>query len=545
MLPSNKFDYVIVGAGSAGCVLAGRLSEDPRVRVCLLESGGADDSVLIHAPLGFALGARWGFNARLLHTEPQPGLGGRRGFQPRGRTLGGSSSVNAMIYCRGHRSDYDRWAALGNPGWDYNSVLPLFRRAENCECLGADAYRGVGGPLNVSYLRSPSPINKAFLAACETAGIARTPDYNGAVQEGCFPIQVTQRNGERCSAAKAYLTPHRNRPNLTVLTNVHAAAIAFDGRRASGVRYLCGGETRVVQAQREVVLCAGAYGSPQLLLLSGIGPAAQLQPMGIAPWHELAGVGQSLQDHISATLIWRTPQRSATLGVSPAGLWRIARGMREWSRQRTGPISSNVAESGAFYRTRPDLHAPDIELLMVVGIVDDHTRKLHWGHGYSLHVTLLRPRSRGAVFLTSADPQAPLRIDPRYFSDPEDMQILVDGTRRALQVMQAAPLDPYRGAMLYPFDANDADALRAAIQRSADTEYHPCGTCRMGPAADPMSVVGADLRVHGLQGLRVADASIMPELVSGNTNAPTIMIAERAVDLLRQARGPDDFREAS
>ena len=532
-----EFDYVIVGGGSAGCVLAARLSEDPTTRVCLLEAGGPDDSVLIRAPLGFAAGGPLGLNAALYETVRQDGLNGRRGFQPRGKVLGGSSAVNAMVYCRGHASDYDGWAAAGNPGWDYASVLPYFKRAEHNECGGEDDYRGVGGPLNVSHLRSPFAINDAFLAACESQGIARTPDYNGARQEGCWPAQVTQKNGERCSAAAAYLHPHLGRNNLTVLTRAQALRIALENRRAVGVHVRVGGQPQLVRARREVILAGGAYGSPQLLMCSGIGPVEHLREHGITPVHHLSGVGQNLQDHITATLIWRTRRGDATLGASVAGGLALLRGIFEWRRQKTGPITSNVAESGAFVRTRPDLHAPDIQLALVVGMVDDHNRKLHLGHGYSLHVTLSRPASRGEVRLRGPDARTPLAIDPRYFSHPDDMPILVAGVQRALGVMNASALDAYRGPMLYPVRGDDPIDIEREIRRRSDTEYHPCGTCRMGRSDDPQSVVDAELRVHGMAGLRVADASIMPALITGNTNAPTIMIAEKAADLVRARSG--------
>ncbi len=531
-----EFDYVIVGAGSAGCVLAGRLSGDPDVSVCLLEAGGPGDNVLVNAPLCFAAELQLGLNSAHLETAPQPGLNGRRGFQPRGKVLGGSSSINAMVYCRGHSSDYDQWAALGNPGWDYASVLPLFKRAEHAECIGANDYRGVGGPLNVAFLRSPSPLNEAFLSACEATGLMRTPDYNGVEQEGCWPAQVTQKNGERCSAAHAYLTPNLRRRNLHVLTRAQAEKIDIDGKRATAVQINVNGRLQRIRARREIILSAGAYGSPQLLMFSGIGRGSDLHALGIEVVHELAGVGQNLQDHITATPIWRTPSSDATIGFSPGCGWRLLRGMFEWRRQRTGLITSNAAESGAFFRTRPDLPAPDIQLELAIAIVDDHSRKMHLGHGYTLHVTLVRPKSRGEVRLASTDPRTPLRIDPRYFSHPDDMTTLVTGTSMALKIMNASALAPFRGEMLYPADADDRDAIERTIRRCADTEYHPCGTCRMGPAGDPQSVVDAELRVHGIDGLRVADASIMPTLIGGNTNAPTIMIGEKAVDMIRGGR---------
>ena len=526
-------DYLIVGAGSAGCVLAARLSEDPSVRVCLLEAGGPDTSVLIRAPIGFAFGGPLGVNTARYKTVPQPALDGRSGFQPRGKVLGGSSAINAMVYCRGNASDYDGWAAAGNPGWDYASVLPFFKRAEHNDCVGANEFRGVDGPLRVGHLRSPFPINDAFLAACESQGIARTPDYNGARQEGCWPAQVTQSGGERWSAARAYLTPNRGRANLQVITGAQALRVRIEQSRAVGVDVEIDAKPRTIRARRAVILAGGAYGSPQLLMCSGVGPAAQLREHGIEVQHDLPGVGQNLQDHITATLSWRSPRPDGTLGMSAAGLARLARGVVEWRRHRTGPITSNIAESGAFLRTRDDLHAPDIQLALTVGIVDDHARKRHRSHGYSLHVTLSRPKSRGEVRLVSADARTPLAIDPRYLSDPDDLPTLVEGVQRAMAIMQAPALRAWRGPMLYPVDASDPADIAREIRRSADTEYHPSGTCRMGPASDPLAVVDHELRVHGIDALRVVDASIMPALTTGNTNAPVIMIAEKAAGQLR------------
>lgn len=534
-----EFDYIVVGGGSAGCVLAGRLSEDPTVTVCLLEAGGPDTSAFIHAPLGFAATAPLGIFNWNYESVPQAGLGGRRGFAPRGKVMGGSSSLNAMVYTRGNALDYDRWANLGNPGWSYQEVLPLFKQSENNQCFGADAYRGTGGPLNVCYLRSPSPLNQAFLDACESQGLPRTPDYNGARQWGCAPAQVTQKDGERWSAAKAYVTPHRHRPNLTVITHAHTSKVLLGGTaedgslRATGVQYLQQGQTLEVHARREVLLSAGAFGSPQLLMLSGVGPTEHLREHGIPVRHALPGVGQNLQDHVTTVLIYRTQRQQETLGFSFKGALQILKSVLEWRRQRTGWISTNVAESQAFLKTRPELEAPDIQLALCTGIVDDHTRKAHLGHGYTLHVTLMRPKSRGSLTLQSAKPTDAPRIDPAYFQHPDDMDTMVRATQMGFDILQAPALQPYRGTMLYPLERGNPEQIRQFLRDHSDTEYHPVGTCKMGPASDPTAVVDAELRVHGIQGLRVVDASIMPDLVTGNTNAPTIMIAEKAVQLLR------------
>ena len=529
----QEFDYVIVGGGAAGCVMASRLSEDPGISVCLLEAGGPDKSAFIQAPLGFAATAALGIHSWNYSTVPQPGLNGRSGFQPRGKVMGGSSSVNAMVYTRGNALDYDHWAALGNPGWSYQDVLPLFKRSENSECFGANDYHGIGGPLNVSYLRSPSSINDAFLQACAEQGVPISKDYNGASQFGCAPAQVTQINGERCSAARAYITPHLARPNLTVFTGAHTQRLMLAGKRATGAEFIQEGKMQQVRARREVILSGGAYGSPQLLMLSGIGPAAHLRQFGIPVVHDLPGVGQNLHDHVTTVLIYRTQRKDATFGLSLSGLVSIVRSIFEWRKQRKGIITSNVAESQAFIYADPNEKAPDIQLALCTGIVDDHTRKNHLGHGYTLHVTLMRPKSRGSVTLRSADAKDAPLIDPNFLSDPQDMATLINATRIGYKIMQSQAFTPYRGEMLYPLLPDDPVQVEKFIRDHADTEYHPCSTCKMGPASDPMAVVDANLRVYGIENLRVVDASIMPQLVSGNTNAPTIMIAEKVAALMK------------
>jgi choline dehydrogenase-like flavoprotein len=527
------YDYIIIGGGSAGCVLAARLSEDPEVQVALLEAGPPDDSVLIHCPAGLALLAKSGQANWGLQTVPQAGLNGRRGYQPRGKVLGGSSSVNAMIYTRGHPRDYDEWAAQGNPGWAWRDVLPWFKRAEHNE-RGADDFHGSGGPLNVMDLRSPNRHSPDFVEAGRQAGYAHNTDFNGAEQEGVGLYQVTHKNGERYSAAKAYLTPNRNRPNLHVLTGAHATRILLEGKRAVGVEFLQGGNKRELRAKREVLLSAGALLSPQLLLLSGIGPADQLRAHGIALQHELSGVGKNLQDHVDVVLVYDAPRLTDLFGLSFKGALNVVRGILEWRRQRSGMLTTNFAEAGGFIRSQASEAIPDLQLHFVIGKLVDHGRTTTFGHGYSCHVCLLRPKSRGSVRLASADPLAPPLIDPAFLAERDDMDRLIRGFKLMRSILSQPALARFGARELPASAAAHSDAqIEQFIRNHADTIYHPVGSCRMGPGA--MDVVDAQLRVHGLQGLRVVDASIMPSLVGGNTNAPVIMIAEKAAELIRAA----------
>ena len=533
-MTSHTFDYLIVGGGSAGCVLAARLSEDPSINVALLEAGGPDDSVFIHCPAGLAVLAQTGQANWKLNTVPQPGLNGRKGYQPRGKTLGGSSSINAMIYIRGQREDYDHWAALGNAGWSYNDVLPYFIKAED-NARGADAYHGQGGPLHVMNLTSPTPLSSVFVEAGRQAGFAVNSDFNGMGQEGVGMYQVTHKNGERFSAAKGYLKPNMGRPNLHVYTGALTTRILMEHKRAVGVEFVHQGQTKQLRASREVLLCAGAFQSPQLLMLSGIGPKQHLMDKGIAVVHELSGVGENLHDHIDVVQVVNAPKLTETFGVSLAGTWAAIKGIFEWRKKRTGMLTSNIAEAGGFVKSQTDEKRPDIQFHFVVGKLVNHGRTPVLGHGYSCHVCLLRPLSRGSVKLASKDPFDTPLIDLNFLGERDDMDRMIRAFKIMRNVLQQ-PVLARLGGKEAPrsASANSDIEIEQFIRNYADTVYHPVGSCRMGNG--PMDVVDAQLRVHGLQGLRVVDASIMPEVVSGNTNAPVIMIAEKAADMIKAAQ---------
>ena len=533
-----QFDYVVVGGGSAGSVMASRLSEDPSVQVCLIEAGGSGRDLLIRAPALVAgmISGRPKINNWAFHTVPQPGLNGRKGFQPRGKALGGSSAINAMLYVRGHPSDYDEWANLGCDGWDWESVLPYFKQAE-CNVRGADMLHSADGPLQVSDQSEPRPITHAFVEAATQQQIRETKDFNGPEQEGAGLYQVTQfhsgdKKGERCSAAAAYLFPAMQRPNLTVLTKTHVRRVVMDGKRATGVEIQQKGKRQIVEARREVILSGGAFGSPQLLLLSGIGPRDELAQHKIEVVHELPGVGQNLQDHLDYILTYHS-KRDDVVGLGPKGLAQLAQAGLRWRKDGSGLFASPFAEGGAFIKSTPDLDKPDLQLHFVVGIVDDHMRKIHLRYGFSCHVCVLRPYSRGSVGLQSTRADKPPRIDPGFLSDERDLDVLMKGARQMEAILEAEPLAPWRGKRLYPHDGSDA-ALEADIRNRADTVYHPVGTCAMG--TDDMAVTDAQGCVHGVDGLRVVDASLMPLLIGGNTNAPTIMMAEKIASEMVAAR---------
>lgn len=524
---TGSYDYIIIGAGSAGCVLANRLSADPAISVLLIEAGGADRNPFIHMPAGLPKLVKAQYMNWDYYTEPQPNLNGRRLWWPRGKVLGGCSAINAMCYTRGQPQDYDDWETLGAAGWNWQDILPYFRKAENNE-RGADDFHGVGGPLNVADLRYHNVLSDAFIEAASAAGHRVNEDFNGPAQEGAGLYQVTQINGQRCSAATAYLKPARTRANLHIVTGAMATRIETRAGRAIAAHYRRGRSEHRVEANREILVSGGAVNSPQLLLLSGIGPAEQLQRFDIPVALNLPGVGRNLQDHLDICTLFEVTQ-SVTYDMGPL---REALVAMQYLFDRNSLGSTNAAEAGAFLRSsRAPENRPDIQLHFVPALLDDHGRNKLKGRGMTIHACNLRPESRGWLELRSSDPADKPMLQPNYLSEAADMDVLLDALRISQEIFSAQPFAQWRGKTIYPESGTtSSEDLRKFIRRKAETIYHPVGTCRMGNGED--AVVDSDLRVHGMEGLRVIDASVMPTLVSGNTNAPVIMIAEKAADMI-------------
>jgi choline dehydrogenase len=522
------YDYIIIGAGSAGCVLASRLSEDSQVKVLLLEAGGPDTRKEIHIPVAFSklfkTSCDWAF-----YTEPEQHMEKRNMYWPRGKVLGGSSSINAMIYIRGHQSDYDRWRDLGNPGWGYADVLPWFRKSEDQE-NGPSEYHGKGGPLHVMNLRCINPLSEAFLEAAEQAGYKRNSDFNGAQQEGFGFYQVTQFEGKRCSAAAAFLHPVMKRPNLAVRTGAQVFDIIFEKNRAIAVSVQQGEGSTQEHAEREVILCAGAIGSPQLLMLAGIGPADHLRAMGVPVQCDLPGVGSNLQDHPACPVVYQCTQPITLANAE------TVKSLAKYMCFKNGMLTSNVAEAGGFVNLDATTTVPNVQFHFGPGYYVDHGFATFKGHAFTLGPTVIHPYSRGRISLRSTNPLDAPVIHANYFSDRRDLEAMLEGIKIARDLAAQKAYDKYRGREMHPGpDAQSDEALLKHIANFGATLYHPVGTCKMGRNDDAQAVVDPELRVHGVEGLRVVDASVMPTVTGGNTNAPTIMIAEKAADLIKAA----------
>ena len=524
-----EFDYVIVGAGSAGCVLANRLSADGRNSVLLLEAGPKDTNLWIHVPLGYGRLFKEKTVNWMYQTEPEPGLDGRSVFQPRGKVLGGSSSINGLLYVRGQHEDYDRWRQRGNTGWGYDDVLPYFRKAENQQ-RGADKYHGAGGPLPVSDWRHADPLSEAFVVAAAQTGIPTNPDFNGASQEGAGFFQTTTQRGRRASTAWSYLRPARSRGNLQVETSALAQRILFEGRRARAVEYRQSGALRTARARREILLSSGAYNSPQLLQLSGVGPAELLKQHGIDIVLDAPGVGNDLQDHLQVRLVTRCSQPVTLNDILNHPVRRVMAGAR-YAAFRRGPLTIAAGTSGAFFKTNPRLATPDIQIHFLPFSTDRMGEKLHSFSAFSASVCQLRPESRGSLRIKSADPAAAPEIRINYLATETDRAAFIDGIKILRKILAAPALKPYAVDEIHPGPKVTSDEeILAFCRKTGSTVYHPTSTCRMGN--DPLAVVDQRLRLRGIEGLRVVDASVMPDLMSGNTNAPTIMIAEKASDMI-------------
>ncbi len=536
----QEFDYIIVGGGSSGCVLAGRLSENPQVSVCLLEAGGTGDGWKVEVPCAAVISIPTKINNWAFETVPQKGLNGRKGYQPLGKCLGGSSAINAMVYIRGHRQDYDDWSALGNTGWSYDEVLPYFIKSENNQRI-KNQYHGNNGPLSVIDLHSDNPLQQKYLAAAKQQGYRILDDFNGEEQEGLGIYQVTHINGERCSSARAYLFPHLKRKNLTVETSAQTQRILIDNGVAVGVEYKQNGQLKQIHARREVLLSAGAMQSPQILMLSGIGDQHELMEHGIEVKKHLPGVGKNFHDHPDFIFGYKVREIQGTFGLSIPGSIDLIKQIGRYRKERRGLLTTNFAECGGFIKSSAEQKVPNLQLHFVIALVDNHARTLHTGHGISCHVCLLNPKSRGTIKISGPSIDDPILIDPNFYGEESDLEEMVKGFKLTQTLMQSEAFKSMIKEDLFTANVCTDEEIRQVLRDRSDTVYHPVGSCKMG--VDEMAVVDPRLRVYGIQNLRVVDASIMPKVVNGNTNAPAIMIAEKAVDMINQDQSGVAFIE--
>lgn len=536
----QEFDYIIVGGGSSGCVLAGRLSENPQVSVCLLEAGGTGDGWKVEVPCAAVISIPTKINNWAFETVPQKGLNGRKGYQPRGKCLGGSSAINAMVYIRGHRQDYDDWSTLGNTGWSYDEVLPYFIKSENNQRI-KNQYHGDDGPLSVIDLHSDNPLQQKYLAAAKEQGYRILDDFNGEEQEGLGIYQVTHINGERCSSARAYLFPHLKRKNLTVETSAQTQRILIENGVAVGVEYKQNGQLRQIRARREVLLSAGAMQSPQILMLSGIGDQHELMEHGIEVKKHLPGVGKNFHDHPDFIFGYKVREIQGTFGLSIPGSIDLIKQIGRYRKERRGLLTTNFAECGGFIKSSAEQKVPNLQLHFVIALVDNHARTLHTGHGISCHVCLLNPKSRGTIKISGPSIDDPILIDPNFYGEESDLEEMVKGFKLTQTLMQSEAFKSMIKEDLFTANVHTDEEIRQVLRDRSDTVYHPVGSCKMG--VDEMAVVDPRLRVYGIQNLRVVDASIMPKVVNGNTNAPAIMIAEKAVDMINQDQSGVAFIE--